>query len=314
MAVINPYAPTLATNRKEILNKLKFILETFLDEEIQEYNTRHNLTGENALIYPRTINFSINSMDLANGTDQFPALNVIAGGSTTTPDNFLGTQTDIVDYDIISAVVCDNADINFNTEQAQALSLIAANCIEKRLPDSPGIGDGTTCFRVDQTASTAGRPTQFNNGLWLLYQTSRLKVYSRAQTNYNPAYLSASFDIKPYVESNFVFSGNAVWRADGSPLGVAQENKMAALSVPAASTTWDFYVSGSNVPSGSNAMVTIQRDLKMVEQNNLPFLSGEQIISISPDTPLQNDDVWTVSLTISGTNNFLTFPARITLV
>ena len=313
MPVINPYAPTLASNRKEILNKIKFIMEAFLDEEIQEYNTKHNLVGADALIYPRTINYNINSMDLANGTDGFPALTIIAGGSTTKPDNFLGTQTDIVDYDIISASVCDSADINFNIEQAQALCLIAANCIEKRLPDSPGIGDGTTCFRVDQTASTAGRPTKFNNGLWLLYQTSKMKVYSRAQTNYEPAFISASFNIKPFVESNFVFSGSAVWRADGSPLGGAQENKMAALQVPSGSTSWDFYISGSNVPSGSNAMVTIQRDTKMVEQNNLPFSLGEQIITISPDSALQNNDVWTVSLTVSGTDNFLTFPARITL-
>lgn len=309
MSEWNPYVSNLADNRKEITTKMRFVLDTYLGEAITAHNDRW---GGN-ILYPRTINLNVNSMDLKNGTDQFPALSIVAGRSRTEPADALGTNVDIIDYNIISSTVCDAADINFNVDQSQALALCTANLMERYLVDGPDSIGGTSTYRVDQVASSDGQPRSIGNGLWLLTYTATIRVYSRAQSQYEPAYLSSSVVIPPSVPSNYWFSGSAVWRADAAGLTTGSQNQMAALEVPSASTTYDLFFQ-SNIPSGSSTIVTVQRDNKTVETLNVNFTGSGTAISIVPDTAPQTSDVWTVSVIVSGTNNFLTFPARITVV
>lgn len=309
MAIWNQTVSNLSNNRKEIDNKMKFIVDSFLGEDIASYNEKWS----SSIIYPRTINFNVNSMDLRNGTDQFPALSIIAGRSRTEPADLLGTNIDIIDFTVMSSMVCDAADINFNIEQARALSLIASNLMERRLVDGSDSTGVTSIYRVDQVASTDSTPRSIGSGLWLLAYSSTIRVHSRAQSQYEPAYFSSSYNIPASVESNYWFSGSAVWRADGVGLATGSRSQMAALQVPSGATTYDLFFS-SNVPSGSNTMVTVQRDMKIIESNNVNFSPSGTAIPIVTDTPIQTGDVWTVSVVISGTNNFITFPSRIQVV
>ena len=313
MAQYNTFVSSLASNRREIRNKMEYILNTFLGEDISAYNTEHGLSGPYAVQYPKTVNLSVNSMDLRDGTDQFPCVSIIAGRSQTDVIDVLGTNGDIIDYNIICATVCDAADINFNIEQSQALALITANLMERNLVSSPGSTDVSSVYRVDQVASTDSRPTAIGSGLWLLSYSCTIRVFSRAQSQYDPTYLPKAYNIKPSVESNYSFTGTATWREDSLPLVVGQRNQMASLDVNSGALAYDLYFE-SNIPTGSDVTVIIQRDKKITELTNVTFNESGTAISIALDTAPEPGDVWTVSITVNPTNNFISFPARIASV
>ena len=132
-----------------------------------------SLTGDYAIQPPRQINLSINTMDV-NQTDAYPCLNIIPVGATTNITEVLGVNTDNITYDIIAATVCDAVDVDFAARQNEALALIAADVVERYLPESPGTTtDGTTIYRVDQVSSTLGRPAQFQPGAFMTSHTAR---------------------------------------------------------------------------------------------------------------------------------------------
>ena len=101
MAIGNTGVPKLATNRRRILTKLKWVLDTWLRQSIDEYNTANGLTGDYAIQPPRQINLNINTMDV-NQTDAYPCLNIIPVGATTNITEVLGVNTDNITYDILS--------------------------------------------------------------------------------------------------------------------------------------------------------------------------------------------------------------------
>jgi hypothetical protein len=312
MAVTNPGLDNLATNQRLIKNKIHYVLSTYLGEEVSAYNTRHGLSGAQAVLYPRTINLNVNTMDLRFGTDQFPALSVIPAGSTVSPNIYHGSQDVILDYEIVVAAVSDSADIDYTAEQSNTLGLLVADVLEKYLPECPGRSGVTSVYKVDQVKTQAGRPQSFGTGMFLLSTLNTIRVFSRAQMNWTPAYVSSSYEYKPSVPSNFVFSGSVDWRADAVSVGSAEESNMVSISMGAGDTL-DLYFSGTNIPSGSSASYVIRRDLKFVDEGALPFTGGEQSIPLTFDTTPQTGDVVNVIINVSGSQNELNYPAKLTI-
>lgn len=312
MAVANPGLDSLATNQKLIKNKIHYVLSTYLGEEIAEYNTRHDLTGQFAVLYPRTINLNVNTMDLRFATDQFPALSCIPAGSTVTPNIYHGSQDVILDYEIVVAAVCDAAGLDYTADYSNALGLIAANVLETYLPDAPGRSDVTSVYKVDQVKTISGRPQSFGQGLFLLSTMTTVRVFSRAQMNWNPAYISDDYEFKPAVPSNFVFSGSVDWRANAVSVGSAQESNMVSITMGAGDTL-DLFFDDTNIPANSTASYVIRRDLKFVDEGALPFTGGDQSIPLTFDTTPQTGDVVNVIITVNGSQNELNYPAKLTI-
>lgn len=313
MPVSNPYLPTLVDNREMILNKMKYVVQTYLAEAIAAYNTKYNLTGSLQLQYPRTINYNVNSMDLSNGTDQFPAVTMLVGSSSNEVDDFRGAQTDILDIDIISSQLCDAADINFNVQLSQALSLILCDLLEKHLPSAPSV-NGTAIYRCDTLRTTSGRPQQFNNGLWLLSYSSTIRLYSRAQSNYDPTYINSDIHVPASVASSYYYTGTATWLAGSIDVGAAELNSMASITVPSGAASYQLSFTGTNIEENSTVTYSIQRDKKIVDVGTVPFTGGDALITLVPDTTPETNDVWTVNVTVANNQHYLVFPARLTVV
>lgn len=310
---INTGLDNLATNQRLIRNKLNYVLSTYLEEELEAYNTRHSLIGGNAIDYPRTINLNVNTMDLRFGTDQFPALSCIPAGSTVSQNIYFSSQDVIIDYEIIVAAVSDSADLNATVEKSSATAAIVADVVEKYLPEAPGRSGVSSVYKVDQVRTITGRPTSFGNGLFLLSSTAVVRVFSRAQMNWNPAYISSSYEAKAAVPSNFYFSGSADWRVNSAPFASAEASSMSAITMGVADSL-DLRFSGSNIPSGSTSSYVIRRDLSYVEQGPQVFLNGDETITLSFTNPPQTDDVVNVIISISGSQNELNYPAKLTII
>ncbi len=239
MSVGNLGVPKLATNRRRILTKIRFVLDTWLRQSINEYNVENGLTGDYAIQPPRQINLNINTMDI-NQTDAFPCLSIIPVGATTSITEVLGVNTDNVTYDVIAATVCDAIDVDFAARQNEALALIAADVLERYLPESPGtVNDGTTVYRVDQVSSTLGRPQQFQPGAFMTSHSARVQLWSRAQVGYVTSFLSSSVSPLPGVASNYTYSGTAQLVVDGTPIATTiVPGLMTNVTVPSGATTY----------------------------------------------------------------------------
>jgi hypothetical protein len=322
MSVGNTGVPKLATNRRRILTKLKWVLDTWLRQSIDEYNQVNELTGDYAIQPPRQINLSINTMDV-NQTDAYPCLNIIPVGATTNITEVLGVNTDNITYDIIAATVCDAVDVDFAARQNEALALIAADVVERYLPESPGTTtDGTTVYRVDQVSSTLGRPAQFQPGAFMTSHSARVQLWSRAQVGYVTSHLSASVSPLPGVQSNYTYSGTAQLVVDGTPIATTiTPGLMTNIGVPSGSTSFVLRFTDTNITPNSDAYVTIQRNAATGTYLNLAFTGGDQDVTIIPMTspitpvsPPQTGDVITVSIAVDGVNAFITFPIQLTVV
>ena len=322
MSVGNTGVPKLATNRRRILTKLKWVLDTWLRQSIDEYNQVNELTGDYAIQPPRQINLSINTMDV-NQTDAYPCLNIIPVGATTNITEVLGVNTDNITYDIIAATVCDAVDVDFAARQNEALALIAADVIERYLPESPGTTtDGTTVYRVDQVSSTLGRPAQFQPGAFMTSHSARVQLWSRAQVGYVTSHLSASVSPLPGVQSNYTYSGTAQLVVDGTPIATTiTPGLMTNIGVPSGSTSFVLRFTDTNITPNSDAYVTIQRNAATGTYLNLSFTGGDQDVAIIPMTspitpvsPPETGDIITVSIAVDGVNAFITFPIQLTVV
>ena len=87
---------------------------------------------------------------------------------------------------------------------------------------------------------------------------------------------------------------------------------MVSISMGAGDTL-DLYFNGTNIPSGSSASYVIRRDLKFVDEGALPFTGGEQSIPLTFDTTPQTGDVVNVIINVSGSQNELNYPAKLTI-
>ena len=313
MSVGNLGVPKLATNRRRILTKIRFVLDTWLRQSIDEYNTQNGLSAELAIQPPRQINLNINTMDITQ-TDAFPCLSVIPVGATTNITEVLGVNTDNITYDIIAATVCDAVDVDFAARQNEALALIAADVLERYLPESPGTAnDGTTVYRVDQVSSTLGRPTQFQPGAFMTSHSARIQLWSRAQVGYVTSFLSSSVSPLPGVQSNYAFEGTATLVVDGTPVGSVTPGLLSSLTVPSGATTYVLAFADTNITANSDAYVTVQRDAATTTLSDLPFTLGAQNVAIVPVATPASGDVWQVSIAVDGPNAFLTFPIQVTV-
>jgi hypothetical protein len=313
MSIGNTGVPKLATNRRRILTKIRFVLDTWLRQSIDEYNALNGMTGDLAVQAPRQINLSINTMDI-NQTDAFPCLSIIAVGATTNITEVLGVNTDNITYDVIAATVCDAVDVDFAARQNEALALIAADVLERYLPESPGtVNDGTTVYRVDQVSSTLGRPLQFQPGAFMTSHSARVQLWSRAQVGYVTSFLSASVSPLPGVQSNYTYEGTATLVVDGTPIGAVTPGLMSSLTVPSGATTYVLAFADTNITANSDAYVTVQRDASTATLSDLPFTLGAQNVAITPVALPQTGDVWTVSIAVDGPNAFITFPVQLTV-
>ena len=131
--------------------------------------------------------------------------------------------------------------------------------------------------------------------------------------NWNPAYISSSYDFKAAVPSNFVFSGSADWRVGGTPQTAGEPSSMAAITM-GASDSLDLTFTSTNIPSGSTASYVIRRNLSYVEEGPKAFTSGNETITLAFPTPPQTDDVVNVIISVSGSNNELNYPAKLTII
>ena len=313
MSVGNLGVPKLATNRRRILTKIRFVLDTWLRQSIDEYNAVNGMTGDLAIQPPRQINLSINTMDI-NQTDGFPCLNIIPVGATTNITEVLGVNTDNITYDVIAATVCDAVDVDFAARQNEALALIAADVLERYLPESPGtVNDGTTVYRVDQVSSTLGRPAQFQPGAFMTSHSARVQLWSRAQVGYVTSFLSSSVSPLPGVPSNYIYEGTATLVVDGTPIGTVTPGLMSSLTIPTGATTYVLAFTDTNITTNSDAYVTVQRDASTTTLSDLPFTAGAQNVAITPVALPQTGDVWTVSIAVDGPNAFITFPMQLTI-
>jgi len=313
MSVGNLGVPKLATNRRRILTKIRFVLDTWLRQSIDEYNALNGMTGDLAIQPPRQINLSINTMDI-NQTDGFPCLNIIPVGATTNITEVLGVNTDNITYDVIAATVCDAVDVDFAARQNEALALIAADVLERYLPESPGtVNDGTTVYRVDQVSSTLGRPAQFQPGAFMTSHSARVQLWSRAQVGYVTSFLSSSVSPLPGVPSNYIYEGTATLVVDGTPIGTVTPGLMSSLTIPTGATTYVLAFTDTNITTNSDAYVTVQRDASTTTLSDLPFTAGAQNVAITPVALPQTGDVWTVSIAVDGPNAFITFPMQLTI-
>jgi len=313
MSVGNTGVPKLATNRRRILTKIRFVLDTWLRQSIDEYNAVNGMTGDLAIQPPRQINLSINTMDI-NQTDGFPCLNIIPVGATTNITEVLGVNTDNITYDVIAATVCDAVDVDFAARQNEALALIAADVLERYLPESPGtVNDGTTVYRVDQVSSTLGRPAQFQPGAFMTSHSARVQLWSRAQVGYVTSFLSSSVSPLPGVPSNYIYEGTATLVVDGTPIGTVTPGLMSSLTIPTGATTYVLAFTDTNITTNSDAYVTVQRDASTTTLSDLPFTAGAQNVAITPVALPQTGDVWTVSIAVDGPNAFITFPMQLTI-
>jgi len=313
MSVGNLGVPKLATNRRRILTKIRWVLDTWLRQSINEYNTANGLTGDYAIQPPRQINLNINTMDI-NQTDAYPCLNIIPVGATTNITEVLGVNTDNITYDVIAATVCDAVDVDFAARQNEALALIAADVLERYLPESPGtVNDGTTVYRVDQVSSTLGRPQQFQPGAFMTSHSARVQLWSRAQVGYVTSHLSSSVSPLPGVQSNYTYEGTAQLVVDGTPVGTVTPGLMSSLTIPSGATTYVLAFIDTNITANSDAYVTVQQDASTTTLSDLPFTGGAQNVAITPVATPQTGDVWTVSIAVDGPNAFITFPIQITV-
>jgi len=313
MAIVNAALPTLASNTHLIKNKLNWVISTYLESAIEAYNTLHGLTGPVAIQPPRQVNLSVSAFDLRFGVDGWPALSIVPVGSTVTPNIYFASQDLFTDYDITCAAASDGADLDNQAQQSKELSLIVANMLQERLPEPPGQLGVTSVYAVDIVRTVAGRPQSVGAGLWALANTTTIRVRSRAQMNTDAAWIPDTYEPFPAVQANFTLTGTVNWQINAAPVTTATTNLQAGVTWTAGDVlSIDF--SGTNIPAGSAGWYVIRRERAYVSLGALPFVAGDETVTIPLTSTPQTGDIVSLLIEVDGSRNELNFPARLTVV
>jgi hypothetical protein len=289
-------------------NKIEFILNTYLNDCIDDINAEIGYDTDNKIQYPRYKAVGINAIGLqanSNPVDQFPAVTVYEVSSTNTVNDIVDSQDDLVTYSIIAADVADAGSIQFSARRAKYLANAVLEVLEKYLPESPGDAGNCVTYRVDpiNTAQNNIVPIKQNHLYMAAYEV-RLNVYTRTLINYQPTRLPANKQ-EAYVPSNFDAPPIPFGTDFGLALGTTVPSNFVTGSLSLfnfnLTSFIDFDVSGLNIPDGSSWYCTNQNLLGTLTGSISSSLARVNVVAGPPTLPapalfLQSGHTWTLQI------------------
>lgn len=201
----------LTQAQDHLLKKAEWVIKHNLSAAITAFNTFAQLTGQDAVKFPRTINTS-NTIELFNSSpsiDGFPAINIFESSNTIkTLDGIESRDHDIV-LNISAAEMCDSADVRWASNRARLLATLAADTLETYLKD-PYVQGGSiifTIYRVDTINGAAGGTQPIKGNMMVAAFATQIRVkmrssYTDDRTLVRTDLVSPAFSPSPYVQSN----------------------------------------------------------------------------------------------------------------
>ncbi len=306
--------------RNYIDEKQKYVLLSYLKDEIDTFNSASGLASDYQVPYPMQSVVGVDSIRLqqTGNAVEFPAVTVYEVGSNNDVSSIVDSQDDIITYELVAAVASDSGDIAWAATTAKYLALCAMTVMERHLPDSPG-QTSTTCavYRVDPVSTAQSRTVPIKAGhLYMSAFAVRFDVYTRVLINYQPSLLPENLVLDPWVDSVFdpvdvnppIATDTAVVLSAGA---VANGSTTCTLSAAqlAAATTIDFDTTGLSIPTGSQVYAVNQTTFSSSDT-----VAGPTKVEVTiADLEINDGDKWIVIIKHAVYNTPLTFPITWTI-
>ncbi len=305
---------TWALARHYIDQKQSYIFLSYLNDEIDNFNTVSDLGTDYQVPYPMQTVVGLDSIRLQQTANaiEFPAVTLYEVGSRNDVSSIVDSQDDVITYELVAAVASDAGDIAWAAKKAKYMALCAMTVLERHLPDAPGQTGTCSMYRVDPTSTAQSRTVPIKGGhLYMTAFAIRFDVYTRVLINYEPALIPSTLVLDPWVDSVFdpvdvsppIATDTAVVLSAG-----ATTNRSTACSISAAdlglATTINFDTTGLSIPSGSECYIVNQNTF----ENTSVSASATSVEIPIADVSISDGDLWIVIIKHKNTNTPLTFP------
>jgi hypothetical protein len=313
--------PTIARNQKRIRDKIRYVLNTYLQPAIDQYNLDTDAGPYDELEFPRGIFIGTPVADIdPQAVDSYPILALYPERSDNIQDDLVNAQTQQAQWTIVASALDDGSSLDRTTEQSSAYINIAAQILENYLPDPPGVASNTI-WRVDVINTTSRTPQRIpgsENSFWFIATYATIQISVRSAMGWEPTFMPESVPLAPFVESNFYLSGSSVFGyTSGSSdvdLVTGTQNSIVEASMPASITgSIQTYLDmgATNIPSTSTYTILAQRDNSV----HSGTLSGSKV-PLAPSaisSNIRTGDLWNYIIKHPTTDNLMMFSVRWTL-
>jgi len=307
---------TWARSRNYIDAKQKYVLLSYLNDEIDSFNSLSGLGSDYQVKYPMQTVVGVDSIRLQQTSNavEFPAITLYEVGSRNDVSSIVDSQDDLISYELVAAVASDAGDIAWAATMAKYMALCAMTVMERNLPDSPGQTTKVCAvYRVDPVSTAQSRTVPIKSGkLYMSAYAVRFDVYSRVLINYSPSLMPDTLVIDPWIDSVFdpidktpsIETDTAV-----SLSAAADANRSTNVTLTAAqlagATTIDFDLSTFNqTPAAYEVFAVNQNTFETWTTNILTDTFSIPISSVS----IALGDLWIVTVKSSVFNTPLTYP------
>jgi hypothetical protein len=311
---------TWALAREYIDSKMSYILLSYLNTEIANFNAASGLGADYQVPNPMQNVVGVDSIRLQQTANaiEFPAVTVYEVGSRNTVNSIVDSQDDVITYELVAAIASDAGSVAWAAKTAKYLALCAMTVMERNLPDSPGQTTNICAmYRVDPVSTAQSRTVPIKTGhLYMSAFAVRFDVYTRVLINYAPALLPPTLVLDPWVDS--VFDPVDVSPPVATDLLVvlsagATPNASTAVSISATdlglTTTINFDTTGLSIPAGSEAYIVNQNTFETVQVTASATSVDIPVATVS----ISDGDLWIVIIKHSVFNTPLTYPLRFTV-
>ncbi len=306
---------TWALARNHVDEKQKYILLSYLNDEIDTFNSGSGLSADYEVPYPMQNVVGVDSIRLsqAGNAIEFPAVTVYEVGSNNDVSSIVDSQDDVVTYELVAAVASDAGNIAWAATTAKYLALCALTVMERNLPDSPGVvTPRCAVYRVDPVSTAQSRTVPIKDGhLYMSAFSVRFDVYTRVLINYQPAFLPPTLVLDPWVDAVFdpIDATPAIETDTAVPLAVAADaNRSTQCTLTAAqlaaASTIDYDLSSFTSPDGYEVYVVNQNTF----ENTTISVAGNTFSIPISSISISNGDQWIVTVKVNEYNTPLTYP------
>ena len=285
--------------------KIEWILNTFLGGLIDDFNTDNGYTGDKAIRKPKEFYVNVDGLDLgalsANPYDLKNTIIVRNNSSSSTEDNLINDRDIKATLEVIALYVSDYGKIDWVAKQARYLAIMAEQVLEQFLPDQAHDPDGCVVYNTRLISNTgATRIPLQDQDFHLVACSSQIEVSMRANILFQPTLINPTLPQLPWFASSFVQPVIDLETDLAVVIGSADPATSNTLTITAA----DLGAATSiilNEPTFPDNSTVFAMNQNQGITTTATFIGGTATLPLAA-CPINNNDLWTLTIVNSQTN------------